>query len=218
MTTTRRLRPLLVLVAAAVLLAACGGDGGDDPAMAPTSAETDGAEVQPNQADVEFTQSMIVHHEQAIEMAALAEDRAEAEEVRALATRIGEAQQPEIDRMRSWLDAWGEDAPDSGSDMEGMDGMDGMEGMDMGGGDAGMGMMSGEDMDQLEAASGAEFDRMFLEMMIEHHRGAIAMAEEVLVDGSHPDVLELAEDVVSDQEAEVQEMEQLLAELGDGAE
>lgn len=217
MTAIRRLRPLLVLVAAALLLAACGGDGGDDPAMAPTSAETDGAdsaEVEPNQADVEFTQAMIVHHEQAIEMAALAEDRAEAEEVRSLATRIGKAQQPEIDRMRSWLDAWGEDAPDSDAGMD----MEGMDGMDMGGEGDSMGMMSGEDMEALEAASGADFDEMFLEMMIEHHRGAIAMAQEVLTDGSHPDVLELAEDVVTDQEAEVEEMEQLLADLGAGAE
>jgi len=218
MFTTRRLRPLLILVAAALFLAACGEDSGDDPAVASAPAgqdEADGSEdVEPNEADVEFTQSMIVHHEQAIEMAALAEDRAEAEEVRSLATRIGEAQQPEIDRMRSWLDAWGEEAPDSGSDMD----MEGMEGMDMGGEGESMGMMSGEDMEALEGASGAEFDEMFLEMMIEHHRGAIAMAQEVLTDGSHPDVLELAEDVVSDQEAEVEEMEQLLADLGAGAE
>lgn len=212
MTTPRHLRPLLVLVAAALFLAACGEDS-DDPAMAPTQAEdgfAESDETEPNQADIEFTQSMIVHHEQAIEMAARAEDRAEAEEVRSLATRIGEAQQPEIDRMQQWLEAWGEDAPDAGGDMDHDD-------MDMGGGDS-MGMMSDEDMEQLEAASGAEFDRMFLEMMIEHHRGAIAMAQEVQTEGSHPDVLTLADDVVNDQEAEVEEMEQLLADLGSGAE
>lgn len=214
MTTPRRLRPLLVLAAAALLLAGCGDDSSDDPAMAPATEEQDGAEgsdgTNPNEADVAFTQAMIVHHEQAIEMAALAEDRADAGEVRSLATRIGEAQQPEIDRMQEWLEAWGEDAADAGTDM-------GHDGMDMGGGDS-MGMMSGEDMEQLEAASGAEFDRMFLEMMIEHHRGAIAMAQEVQADGSHPDVLALADDVVADQEAEVEEMEQLLADLGGAAE
>ena len=91
------------------------------------------------------------------------------------------------------------------------------DGMDMGGDSDSMGMMSGEDMEQLEAASGAEFDRMFLEMMIEHHRGAIAMAQDVQADGSHPDVLALAGDVVADQAAEVEEMEGLLADLGGAA-
>ncbi|QGG94145.1 DUF305 domain-containing protein [Actinomarinicola tropica] len=214
MTTPRHRRPLLILVAAAFFLAACGADSSDDPAMAPPAAEQDGADgsgaAEPNQADVEFTKAMIVHHEQAIEMAALAEDRAEAEEVRSLATRIGEAQQPEIDRMQEWLEAWGEDAAGASGDMDHGD-------MDMGGGDS-MGMMSEEDMGQLEAASGPEFDRMFLEMMIQHHRGAISMAREVQIDGSHPDVLALAEDVVADQEAEVEEMEQLLADFGAAAE
>ena len=214
MTTPRRLRPLLVLAAAALLLAACGDDSSDDPAMAPATEEQNGADgsdgTNPNEADVEFTKAMIVHHEQAIEMAALAEDRADADEVLSLATRIGEAQQPEIDRMQEWLEVWGEDDADAGTDM-------GHDGMDMDGGDS-MGMMSGEDMEQLDAASGAEFDRMFLEMMIEHHRGAIAMAQEVQADGSHPDVLALADDVVADQEAEVEEMEQLLADLGGAAE
>jgi len=212
MTAPRRFRPLVVLVAAASLLAACGtSDGDDDPAMRSAATEDGegGDQAAPNRADVDFTRAMIVHHEQALEMASLAEDRADAEEVRALATRIGAAQQPEIDRMQQWLEAWGEDAPEGG---------DGLEhgGMDMGGGGS-MGMMSSEDMGRLEEASGAEFDRMFLEMMIEHHRGAIAMAREVQVDGSHPDVLALAADVVSDQEAEVDEMEQLLEDLGSGA-
>lgn len=216
MTTPVRLRSLLVLVAAALLVAACGSDSGDDPAMQPAPVEQDGSDdvegsegTEPNQADIAFTQAMIVHHEQAIEMSSLAENRADADEVRALATRIGEAQQPEIDRMQQWLEAWGEDAADAATDMD-------HEGMDTGD-DNSMGMMSGEDMERLEAASGSEFDVMFLEMMIEHHRGAIAMAREVQTDGSHPDVLALADDVVSDQEGEVEEMEQLLADLGGDA-
>lgn len=217
MTAPVRRRSLLTLVAVALLMAACGNDSGDDPAMQPTPLEQDGSDgvdgaegTEPNQADIEFTQAMIVHHEQAIEMSSLAEDRADAEEVRALATRIGEAQQPEIDRMQQWLEAWGEDAADAATDMD-------HEGMDMGD-DNSMGMMSGEDMERLEAASGSEFDVMFLEMMIEHHRGAIAMAREVQADGSHPDVLALADDVVADQEGEVEEMERLLGDLSEGAE
>src|SRR3546814_803626 len=139
MTTPRRLRPLLVLAAAALLLAGCGDDSSDDPAMAPATEEQGGADASdgtnPNEADVAFTQAMIVHHEQAIEMAALAEDRADAGEVRSLATRIGEAQQPEIDRMQEWLAAWGADAEDAGTDMA-------HDGMGTAGGDS-PGMMSG---------------------------------------------------------------------------
>lgn len=212
MTTPVRLRFVLAVLAAPLLVAACGNDSSDDPAMQATPVEEDGGEgadgAEPNPADIEFTQAMIVHHEQAIEMAALAEDRADAEEVRGLATRIGEAQQPEIDRMQQWLEAWGEDPSSGAADMGGMDMGD----------DDGTGVMTAEDMEQLEAASGPDFDRMFLEMMIEHHRGAIAMARDVQSAGFHPDVLALADDVVADQEAEVQEMEQLLAELDGGAE
>lgn len=214
MTTTVRLRFLLAALSASLLVAACGNDSSDDPAMQSTPADEDGGEgaegAEPNPADIEFTQSMIVHHEQAIEMSAFADDRADSDEVRGLATRIGEAQQPEIDRMQEWLEAWGEEPLGEGAGME-------HGGMDMGD-DEGMGMMTADDMKQLEAASGPEFDRMFLEMMIEHHRGAITMARDVQSAGSHPDVLALADDVVADQEAEVQEMEQLLTELDGGAE
>lgn len=212
---TRAHRLFLIAVAAVALIAAaCGNDDGDDPAMQPPPAAEDGgdgmdgaADDEPNQADIEFTLAMIVHHQQAIEMSALAEDRAESDEVRVLAARIEAAQQPEIDLMLGWLEVWGEDPPADGMGMDGMD-HDGM-GMD----DADMGMMTEQDMANLDAASGPEFDRMFLEMMIEHHRGAIAMAREVQATGSHPDVLQIASQVIVDQEAEVQEMEQLLAGL-----
>src|SRR3546814_12888476 len=119
MTTPRRLRPLLVLAAAALLLAGCGDDSSDDPAMAPATEEQDGADgsdgTNPNEADVAFTQAMIVHHEQAIEMAALAADRADADEVLSRATRSGEAQQPAVDRLQEGQGAWGEDAAAAGT-------------------------------------------------------------------------------------------------------
>ena len=150
---------------------------------------------------------MIPHHEQAIEMAELAADRAESSEVKQLAADIEAAQGPEIEQMNAWLDQWGQDATPSG----------GMDQGDMGHGDTG-GMMTEDDMTMLEDADETKFDRMFLEMMIEHHRGAITMARDVQSAGSHPDVLALADDVVADQEAEVQEMEQLLTELDGGAE
>src|SRR3546814_16124110 len=99
MTTPRRLRPLLVLAAAALLLAGCGDDSSDDPAMAPATEEQDGADgsdgTNPNEADVAVQQALIVHHEQALEMAAIAEDTAAADGVLSLATRQGEAPKPD---------------------------------------------------------------------------------------------------------------------------
>lgn len=74
--------------------------------------------------------------------------------------------------------------------------------------------MSEEDMAALEAASGAEFDRMFLEMMTIHHRSAVQMAETEVAQGSNPDAVAMAQQIIDTQNAEIQEMETLLAELG----
>jgi uncharacterized protein (DUF305 family) len=152
--------------------------------------------------DVMFAQMMIPHHEQAIEMADMALERTENADIRTLATEIKDAQDPEIATMTGWLEAAGEDVP----------GMDGMAGMDHSGmGHSGMaGMMSEEDMAALDAASGEEFDRMWLEMMIEHHEGAVVMAEEVLDTTSNPEVEALATAVVEGQTAEIAQMQELL--------
>src|SRR3546814_15843201 len=98
-----------------------------------------------------------------------------------LAARVEAAQAPEIARLEGWLGEWGEDLP--------------MEGMDMDHGQDGMGMMSDKDMSMLESASGAEFDRLFLEMMVRHHSGAIEMAEEELRDGQHAGAVEMAPEI-----------------------
>jgi len=147
---------------------------------------------------------MIPHHEQAIEMSDLAADRAESPEVLALAADIKAAQDPEIDLMSEWLEAWGEDVPTSGMGMDhaGHD-MDGMGG-------SMMGMMSAEDMEALAEASGAAFDRMWLEMMIEHHEGAVVMAEQVS-DSELPEMRNLAEAIIAGQTAEIETMRGLLA-------
>ena len=206
-----RARPVLALAVAigAVILVGCGAD--EDPVVQQPTTEADqggdaaenGEAAEPNQADVEFTQNMIAHHEQAVEMAALAEERADSAEVQRLAEQIEAAQQPEIEMMKEWLESWGEE-PLGEEDMDHGD----MDGQDS----SGMGMMSSDDMAELGAATGAEFDRLFLEMMIEHHRGAIEMAMEVEDAGSLPEVLELAATVIETQEAEVDEMERLLRE------
>lgn len=185
---TRARRPLAALAATLALtgmLAACAGDT-EPPA-------------DHNDADTQFAQMMIVHHEGAIEMAELAVEQAEMPEVRALGERISAAQGPEIELMAGWLDDWDEAAP---SEL-------GMEGMDHGGMDMD-GMGQDEVMADLHGLRGADFDERFLRMMIAHHEGAIEMSEDELDDGQNAEALDLAQTIIDAQEAEITEMEELL--------
>ena len=178
-----------LLAASLLTLAACGND--DEP-------DTGAGH---NDADVTFAQQMIPHHQQAIEMSELAETRAGSPEVKDLAADIKGAQDPEIETMTGWLESWGEDVP--GGDMSGMD-HDDMSSDDM------AGMMSEEEVAELEGASGTEFDRMFLTMMIEHHEGAIEMAKTEQEDGEYPDAIALAEEIEKAQTEEITTMNELL--------
>lgn len=173
-----RWRPALAVLPL-VLLAACGWEDSEEGF---------------NDDDVTFAQDMIPHHEQALEMAQLATDRAENEQVLDLARRIEGAQDPEIEQMRGFLAEWGEDPPEGTTD--------------------GMGMMGGDQMAQLGSAEGAAFDRLFLEQMTEHHTGAIEMARTEIEDGEDEQAIELARTIEEAQAAEVDEMEGLLAQLG----
>lgn len=155
-----------------------------------------------NDADVEFAQMMIVHHQQALEMAELVPSRSEDLEVLALAERIEAAQGPEIDVMSAWLESWDEDVPDAGS--MGHDGMGSTDGEEM------PGSMSEENMAELESATGEEFDRAFLTQMIAHHQGAIEMAEQHTEAGSAPVALALSREIATAQQAEIEEMQALL--------
>jgi len=186
-TLTRSLAAGALALAASIGLTAC--------AMTPAPAEDSGA----NRADVMFVQMMIPHHEQAIEMSdmLLAKSDIEAETL-AMAEEIKAAQGPEIEQMESWLDDWG---------MPSMGGMDGMDGMDHGGSG---GMMSEGDMDDLEAATGQEAGDLFLTQMIEHHEGAIEMADDVIDDGRHPDVRALGESIVASQAEEIERMRAMI--------
>lgn len=181
-------------------LSACGGSSDND---ADGTSGSSGQAAKFNDADVEFAQQMIPHHEQAIEMAKIAETRAGSDEVKSLAADIEAAQGPEIETLEGWLESWGEDVP-SGE----MDHGDMNHGSSDEGGMAGM--MDEEDMKSLEDASGAEFDRMFLQMMIEHHEGAVAMAETEVQDGENADAIAMAQKVISDQQAEIDLMNGLL--------
>ncbi|TFV43962.1 DUF305 domain-containing protein [Blastococcus sp. TF02A-35] len=190
------------ILAGALALTACSDDsvashtdsmGSGSAASTSTSASEEAAF---NDADVTFAQGMIPHHQQAIEMAQMASERAEDPRVLDLASRIEAAQQPEIETLTGWLKEWGVED-------------NGMGGMDHGGG-----MMSEDDMNALMAASGAEFDRLFLEQMIEHHTGAVEMATTEAGEGQDTEALAMANDIRDTQNAEIAEMRQLLTELG----
>ncbi len=207
----------IVVVGLTGIVGACASD--DDSTVATPDSEIDrgsiddtggeGEEAPHNEADVAFAQMMIPHHEQAVEMSQLAPDRAEDEQVLELAEQIEAAQAPEIEEMTGWLEDWGEEV--GGHDMGEMDTE---EGEDMEMDDSSMpGMMSDEEMTELEGLSGAEFDVMFLEMMTAHHEGALEMAETEIADGEFPDAIALAETILETQQAEIEEMAGLLAEL-----
>jgi len=191
-------------LALALALAGCTTTGSSDSGM-PGMDRGGGASSSPsatvqgkfNAADSMFTMLMIPHHQQAIEMSdmILAKDGVD-QRVRDLAQQIKGAQGPEIEMMERWLDEWG--MPSSG----------GMEGMNQGDG-----MMSDDDMTALEAADGPEAVRLYLQQMIEHHQGAIEMAQDELDDGANPGVLALAQQIITSQTAEIATMQELLAQF-----
>jgi uncharacterized protein (DUF305 family) len=199
MTTTRTLFAATLAVATAITLAACSSDtssgmngmgGGNGSAMSNSSTATSDA----NQQDLMFAVMMKPHHEQAVEMAdtILAKDGISAE-VTDLATRIKAAQVPEIAQLEEWINAWG--------------GSDSMSGMDH----SMNGMMSDEDMSTLESADGSEAEKLFLEQMIEHHEGAIEMAQDEIDDGQNTDAIAMANTIVTSQTEEIVTMKDLLA-------
>ncbi|WP_103384349.1 DUF305 domain-containing protein [Pseudonocardia dioxanivorans] len=209
---------MLVAAATAVLVAGCSDSTGSaaaastTPSAAATSAAASAAH---NAADTAFVQGMIPHHTQAVQMAEMAAQRASNGQVKQLATRIQQAQGPEIEQMRGFLATWGEPETSSTA-MSGS--MGGMDHSTMGKGTSTMptpqgmsGMMTDQQMQQLGQLSGADFDRMFLQMMIEHHNGAIDMSRTELANGQSPDAKALAQRIIDAQQAEIAEMQSLLA-------
>jgi uncharacterized protein (DUF305 family) len=211
----RTQRPLFRATWAAAGLAVLltlSGCGGSEEADKPQKL----SETEHNKADVSFATDMIPHHAQAVSMVDLTMDRDLDPEVQELADAIRAAQSPEIETMSGWLQEWGEEVPPTmrdhvnggheghGDDESSMS--DSMEGMD-----ADMpGMMSAEDMDALENASDAEFQDMWLTMMIEHHEGAIEMSETEQKEGRFKPAVDLADTIIEAQATEIDTMEKLL--------
>jgi uncharacterized protein (DUF305 family) len=173
-----------------------GGHSDQQPLAASGSASASADAAGHNDADVEFAQGMIPHHQQAVEMAELAATRAANPKVKELAATIAAAQAPEITQMTGWLAAWGAPPPATS------DGHDTHGSMP--------GMMSDADMASLEKLDGRGFDKKFLEMMIEHHEGALQMATAEQQRGQNPEAKALAKKIETDQTAEIQQMQTML--------
>jgi uncharacterized protein (DUF305 family) len=211
MTEVSMFRAVLLVLAAtcsgALPQASAQSDVGPSPAAI---AKADSGRPPYAKADVKFMQGMIAHHAQAIVMAAMAPAHGARANVRILAERIDVAQRDEIAFMQRWLRDRRETVPDPNAthDMRGhkMSDMD-MPEMRM------PGMLTADQMALLSAASGAAFDRLFLTFMIQHHRGALTMVEELFASpgaGQDGAVFRFASDVTADQTTEINRMTSML--------
>jgi uncharacterized protein (DUF305 family) len=178
-------------------------------AASPSTSAGGGAQASAhNDADVMFAQGMIPHHQQAIEMGdmLLAKQGIDPGVV-SLANQIKAAQGPEIQQMQGWLADWGvatTTAPGGG-----MPGMPGHDMGDMGG----SGMMSEQDMAALRDAQGVEASKLFLTQMIEHHKGAITMAQTEVDKGQFSPAVEMARSIITSQQKEIDTMQQMISSL-----
>jgi uncharacterized protein (DUF305 family) len=173
-----------------------------------SASESDASGKGYNDADVDFASDMIQHHAQALEMVDLTLGRELDPEVAALTDQIRAAQAPEIEKMADWLEEWEAPVPETSRDHANAHAEDHGASAEL---DTDMpGMMSAEDMEALEKASGDEFQTMWLEMMIDHHEGAVEMAETEVEEGESDKAISLAEDIISAQEKEIATMQDLL--------
>jgi uncharacterized protein (DUF305 family) len=162
-----------------------------------------------NDADVDFATDMIPHHAQALAMVDLTRGRQLDPAVAQLAEAILMAQGPEIQQMTDWLTEWDQPIPETVRDH--VNGGHDMHDTEESHSESEMpGMMSADDMAALGTAQGAEFRTMWLEMMIEHHDGAIEMAKTEQADGAHTPARKMAADIIASQSAEIEQMKKLL--------
>jgi uncharacterized protein (DUF305 family) len=195
---------------ALVLAASCApATGQTPPAPAPAPHPHTPADTTPRperrgytEADVRFMQGMIAHHAQALEMTALVPSRSASGQVKLLSQRIEVSQNDEIAQMQRWLRRRGETVPGPHAHHEGGHRMPGM--------------LTPEEMARLAAATGAEFDRLFLESMIRHHEGALVMVAELFASrggGQDTQIYEIAAGVDSDQRIEIDRMRAMLQQM-----
>jgi uncharacterized protein (DUF305 family) len=154
-------------------------------------------------ADVAFVHAMLAHHAQALAMTSLVPDRAAREDLPLFAERIDVSQHDEIAQLEAWLTERGEKVV-----LE--------DGAHLAHGELAPGMLTAEEIAQLQEASGRRFDRLFLQYMLRHHEGAVIMVEDLLNEGAggqEPAIFQLAQHIASDQQIEISRMKQMLSEL-----
>ncbi|WP_410870613.1 DUF305 domain-containing protein [Nocardia sp. A7] len=192
-----RTHVLLAATATVLFAAGCGDDSTTTTHATEhttTTATSAAASTDFNDADISFLQMMYPHHAQAVEMAKMVPSRTENQQLIALAAQVEKAQAPEMAQITDLLTGFSEPAPSAG----------GHGGHDM------PGMMTDAQMSSLQAATGADFDKQWLEMMIDHHEDAVGMAQTELNSGVNPASRELATKIVADQEAEITTMRGML--------
>lgn len=208
-------KPALLLAAAVTVLAlsvqGCSNSGDNESrspspaAPPPTTSTTTAATVDHNQADVTFAHNMIAHHQQAVKMSdMLLAKQGIDPRVIDLANKIKAAQGPEIQTMQGWLAQWGAPPSSSAAPMPGMDNS-GMPAMP--------GLMSDQDMAALQNAQGVDASKTFLGQMIQHHQGAITMAQNEITMGQNRDAIALAKSISSTQQQETKTMQDILSTL-----
>ena len=201
----RRATAAALLLTLAPLLAACGSD---EPTAAPAAERTAASGDTFNDADVAFASDMIPHHADALVMVDMTQGRDLSPELAQLTEDIRAAQAPEIELMADWLTAWGEEVPETSRDHVNSHDMGDMG--DMGDDTDGHMGMDPDDLAALEGADGAAFETMWLEMMVDHHEGAIEMAQQEQEAGLFTDAVDLADAIEASQSAEIDLMEGLL--------
>lgn len=197
----RQLRTTLGVLLSLLLVAGCGSDDdGARPVESHTAANGDVF----NDADTQFASDMLQHHAQALAMVDLTVGRDVGPELAALAEDIRAAQAPEIQTFTEWLTAWEQPIPETVRDHANAHGDGSSVDREM------PGMLSSDEMAELEAARGTDFHRLWLQLMIEHHEGAAEMAAEEVEDGEFGPATDLAVSIVESQGAEVDRMKAML--------
>jgi uncharacterized protein (DUF305 family) len=185
--SSRRRRLAAGLIAAGLLLTACSTDPGLGTGTGGAAGTESGA-TAPTQADVTFAQELLAHDQQLLATTALAGERAEDPRVKELSTRLEAATQPDVEKLTGWLSTWG-----SG---------------------AGSAAAGSAPVAELADASGAAFDRLFVEQVIEQHSAAITLADAEVAGGHHPEAVDMAKRISADYGDAVIQLAQLRIDLG----